>query len=198
MTLDPRPYLRLASASPRRRELLASIGVSVEVSPVDLDETPLPGEAPRDHVLRLARDKALAGHAAGGPVTLGADTVVVVEGRVLGKPRDAGHARSMLQDLAGRSHEVMTGVAVQGPAGLLTRCVVSRVTLRDIPAAEMADYWRTGEPHDKAGGYAIQGLGSVFVTHLEGSYSAVVGLPLCETAEILRRQGVPLWNLPVS
>ncbi|MDN3552750.1 Maf family protein [Halomonas almeriensis] len=192
------PVLRLASASPRRRELLADIGVAVDVCPADLDETPHPDEAPQDYVLRLAREKANAGHVDDTLPTLGADTVVVLDGQVLGKPRDGEHARRMLAELAGRRHQVMTAVAVHGPVGLVTTCVVSRVTLRDIASDEITAYWHTGEPVDKAGGYAIQGLGGVFVQHLEGSHSAVVGLPLCETAVILQRQGVPLWNLPVS
>ncbi len=192
------PCIRLASASPRRRDLLAAIDVSVEVRPVALDETPLPGEVPEEYVTRLAREKAAAGYEPGGMPTLGADTAVVRDGEILGKPVDAGHAADMLRRLAGRSHEVMTAVAVHGPAGLLVRCVTSRVTLRAIDEAEIAAYWRTGEPADKAGGYAIQGRGAVFVTHLEGSHSAVVGLPLCETADLLSLQGVPLWNHPVS
>lgn len=198
MSTSSRPCIRLASASPRRRELLAGIGVSVEVQPMDIDETPLEGESPEAYVTRLAREKAAAGHRPGGLSTLGADTVVVRDGEILGKPADAGHAAAMLRSLAGRTHEVMTAVAVCGPAGVLTCCVRSRVTLREIDAVEIEAYWRTGEPADKAGGYAIQGRGAVFVTHLEGSHSAVVGLPLCETADLLSRQGVPLWNRPVS
>ncbi|CBV41797.1 Maf family protein [Halomonas elongata] len=198
MSTSSRPCIRLASASPRRRELLAGIEVSVEVRPMDIDETPLEGESPEAYVTRLAREKAAAGHRSGGLPTLGADTAVVRDGEILGKPADAEQAAAMLGSLAGRTHEVMTAVAVCGPAGMLTRCVCSRVTLREIDAAEIEAYWRTGEPADKAGGYAIQGRGAVFVTHLEGSHSAVVGLPLCETADLLSRQGVPLWNRPVS
>ncbi|MDT8896064.1 Maf family protein [Halomonas sp. I1] len=192
------PRIRLASASPRRRDLLAGIDVDVEVRPVDIDETPFPGEVAEAYVTRLAREKALAGHSSGGMPTLGADTVVVRDGEILGKPLDAAHAAAMLRSLAGRSHEVMTAVTVVGPAGVLVSAVRSRVTLRDIEAAEIDAYWLTGEPADKAGGYAIQGRGAIFVTHLDGSYSAVVGLPLCETADLLSRQGVPLWNHPVS
>ncbi|MFM9271610.1 Maf family protein [Halomonas elongata] len=198
MSTSSRPCIRLASASPRRRELLAGIEVSVEVRPMDIDETPLEGESPEAYVTRLARGKAAAGHRAGGLPTLGADTAVVRDGEILGKPADAEQAAAMLRSLAGRTHEVMTAVAVCGQAGMLTSCVRSRVTLREIDAVEIEAYWRTGEPADKAGGYAIQGRGAVFVTHLEGSHSAVVGLPLCETADLLFRQGVPLWNRPVS
>lgn len=190
--------IRLASASPRRRDLLAGIDIGVEIRPVSIDETPFENESPEAYVSRLAHEKASAGHRPGRMPTLGADTAVVRDGEILGKPSSAGHAAAMLHSLAGRTHEVMTAVAVHGAAGMLSACVRSRVTLRDIGAEEIEAYWRTGEPADKAGGYAIQGRGAVFVTHLEGSYSAVVGLPLYETAELLSRQGVPLWNHPVS
>ncbi|QTF94410.1 MAG: septum formation inhibitor Maf [Halomonas sp. BM-2019] len=188
------PVLCLASASPRRRDLLASIGVAVEVRPVDIDETPQPGEGATAYVSRLAREKALAGARRSTLPTLGSDTAVVCDGEILGKPAGAEHAAAMLRRLAGRTHEVLTAVAVSGPAGVLEACVVTRVTLRAISDAEIAAYWATGEPADKAGGYAIQGLAAVFVERLEGSHSAVVGLPLFETAALLRRQGVPLWN----
>nr|WP_163502765.1 Maf family protein [Halomonas socia] len=186
--------LCLASASPRRRELLASIGVAVEVYPVDIDETPWPEEAPCSYVQRLARGKVLAGAAGSQLATLGSDTAVVLNGQILGKPRDQAHAAEMLTALAGTTHQVLTAVAVSGPAGLLECCVTSRVTLRDIEADEIAAYWATGEPADKAGGYAIQGLAAVFVAEMQGSHSAVVGLPLYETAALLTRQGVPLWS----
>ena len=201
------PVLRLASASPRRRELLASIGVAVEIAPVDIDETPHPGEAARDYVARLARAKAVAGAEAETgsesrsrretgldlPV-LGSDTSVVRDGEILGKPVDAEDAFVMLRSLSGRWHQVMTSVAVSGPAGVLEATVVSDVLMRELQDDEIRNYWRTGEPADKAGGYAIQGLASIFVERVEGSYSAVVGLPLYETASLLRRQRVPVWN----
>lgn len=187
------PVLRLASASPRRRELLASIGVEVEVAPVDIDETPRPGEAPADYVARLARDKAEAGEVGTRLPTLGSDTAVVVDGHILGKPRDRAHAREMLGALSGGWHEVLTAVAVSGPSGLLEVCVTTRVAMRAIGEAEMAAYWATGEPADKAGGYAIQGHAAIFVERIEGSHSAVVGLPLFETADLLQRQGIALW-----
>lgn len=186
--------LCLASASPRRRELLASIGVRVEVCPVDVDETPLPGEAAVDYVTRLARAKALAGARRSPLPTLGSDTTVVRDGVILGKPRDREHAGTMLRSLSGRDHQVLTAVAMSGPAGLLDACVATRVIMREISDAEIDAYWATGEPADKAGGYAIQGLAAVFVERIEGSHSAVVGLPLFETAALLRRQGVPLWS----
>ncbi len=195
---DAAPLIRLASASPRRRELLASIGVPVEVHPVDIDETPLPGEAPEAYVLRLAEEKARVGAEGSARPTLGSDTAVVRDDAILGKPRDREHAAAMLRSLSGRAHRVLTAVALTGPAGLLSACVTTRVTLRVITDAEIAAYWATGEPVDKAGGYAIQGRAALFVSGLEGSHSAVVGLPLFETAELLARQGVPLWNRAMS
>lgn len=192
--LEPEPVLCLASASPRRRELLTSIGVSVQVEPFDIDETPLPGEPAERYVVRLAQAKAQAAMSMTSLPTLGSDTAVVVEGQILGKPDDESHAASMLRRLSGRQHEVVTGVAVTGPRGILTCCVTTHVMLREISDAEIAAYWKTAEPSDKAGGYAIQGMASVFVAGIKGSHSAVVGLPLFETACLLRRQGVPLWN----
>ncbi|MDR5868409.1 Maf family protein [Halomonas koreensis] len=192
------PLIRLASASPRRRELLASIDVPVEVWPVDLDETPRPGEAPEAYVRRLAEEKARAGAAGSALPTLGSDTAVVRDDEILGKPRDREHAAAMLRSLAGREHRVLTAVAVTGPAGLLSRVVETRVALRELGEAEIAAYWATGEPADKAGGYAIQGRAAIFVSRIAGSHSAVVGLPLFETAELLARQGVPLWNRAMS
>ncbi|MCK0714572.1 Maf family protein [Chromohalobacter sarecensis] len=186
--------LRLASASPRRRELLASIGVTLEVAPADIDETPWEGEVPGAYVERLAREKAQAGAAGTSLPTLGADTAVVLEQRILGKPRDREDAVAMLTALSGTTHDVMTGVAVAGPRGVLSVCVTTRVTLRSLSAHEIDAYWRSGEPVDKAGAYAIQGLAAIFVEHIEGSHSAVVGLPLFETAKLLTRQGVSLWG----
>jgi septum formation protein len=193
MTHDP--VLCLASASPRRRDLLASIGVAADVRPVDIDETPRPEESARDYVVRLAREKALAGARLTPLPTLGSDTAVVRDGEILGKPAGREEAAAMLRSLSGRCHEVLTGVAVTGPAGVLATCVTTRVFMREIRERELAAYWDSGEPADKAGGYAIQGLAAVFVEHIEGSHSAVVGLPLFETADLLARQGVPLWNL---
>lgn len=191
---DQTPLLCLASASPRRRDLLASLGVPVTVSPGAIDETPLAGEAPGDYVTRLAREKAQAARAATRLPTLGSDTAVVLDGKILGKPCDERHAATMLAALSGREHDVLTAVAVDGPCGMQSTCVTTRVSLRTISAAEMAAYWQTGEPQDKAGGYAIQGYAAAFVTHIHGSYSAVVGLPLYETGMLLRRQGVALWH----
>lgn len=195
----PDPVLCLASASPRRRDLLASIGVTVDVCPVAIDETPLPAEAASDYVIRLAREKALAGSGLSDLPVLGSDTAVVRDGLILGKPAGREEAADMLRGLSGRAHEVLTGVATSGPAGLLTTCVTTRVVMRVISEAEVAAYWATGEPADKAGGYAIQGRAAVFVAYIEGSHSAVVGLPLFQTADMLIRQGVPVWNgsLPI-
>nr|WP_298375487.1 Maf family protein [uncultured Halomonas sp.] len=185
--------LRLASASPRRRELLTSIGLTAEIAPVDVDETPEPDESAADYVLRLARAKAKAGALDAKLPTLGSDTAVVLDGQILGKPIDQAHARQMLEALSGRRHQVMTAVAVSGKQGLLSICVTTQVTLRAISSKEIDAYWATGEPIDKAGGYAIQGRAAIFVEHLEGSYSAVVGLPLYETSQLLQRQGVTCW-----
>lgn len=197
--MTPVAQLRLASASPRRRELLASIGVQVEVAPVNIDETPHAGEIAEAYVARLAIAKARAGAAQSGSAsaglpTLGSDTAVVCDGRILGKPEDEAHAFAMLKSLSARRHEVLTSVAVAGPQGTLETTVATAVHMREISDAEISAYWRTGEPVDKAGGYAIQGLASVFVTRIEGSYSAVVGLPLFETAQLLTRQGVAIWH----
>ena len=193
-TVPPSPVLCLASASPRRRDLLADIGVAVSVCPVDIDETPRSEEGAEAYVTRLARKKALAGARLTPLPTLGSDTAVVCDGEILGKPAGPEHAAAMLRRLAGRTHEVLTAVAVSGPAGILDVCVATRVTMREISDDEIAAYWASGEPVDKAGGYAIQGLASVFVERIEGSHSAVVGLPLYETAALLRRQGVAVWH----
>lgn len=194
MSTTPSPLLCLASASPRRRELLASIGVPLTACPVDIDETPLPGESAEAYVTRLAREKALAGARLSSLPTLGSDTAVVLDGAILGKPEGPALAAAMLRSLAGREHRVLTAVAVTGPAGLLDACVATTVTMREISDDEIAAYWASGEPADKAGGYAIQGRAAVFVEHIAGSHSAVVGLPLFETAALLRRQGVALWD----
>jgi septum formation protein len=174
----------LASASPRRRELLHSIGVTFEVRPASIDETPHPGEAPHAHVERVALAKARAiGEA--GDLVLAADTIVVVDGAILGKPRDAADARRMRALIAGREHRVRSGVAVREVAdasgnGERTAAAVeeSRVRLRPLDAAEIDWYVATGEPADKAGAYALQGVGGLFVTAVLGSSSNVIGLPL--------------------
>lgn len=187
----PAPLL-LASRSPRRRALLAQIGVGFEPVTADVDESPRPGETPAALVERLARAKALAGLAAAAddrPV-LGADTTVTLDGEVLGKPDDEAGALEMLARLSGRTHEVLTGVAVARGEAVEARTVATRVTLRPSTPAERRAYWASGEPAGKAGAYAIQGLGAVLVARIEGSYSCVVGLPLAETAELLRAFGI--------
>ncbi|MFK3818430.1 Maf family protein [Pseudomonas sp. NPDC089407] len=188
--------LYLASGSPRRRELLTQIGVPFSVVSAPIDETPLPGESAPAYVERLARAKAAAGLAslAGSAVVLGADTAVVLDGRILGKPENREDALAMLADLSGREHQVLTAVALDDGQRVLSLCVTSKVSFRAISADEAQRYWASGEPADKAGSYAIQGLGAVFVTGLVGSYSAVVGLPLSETADLLGQFGIACWQ----
>ncbi len=183
-------FVYLASGSPRRRELLQQIGVAFRVIEAAVDETVLEHEAPAAYVSRVAAAKANAGwqcrrDAADAPV-LAADTAVVLGGSILGKPQDRDDALYMLQRLSGRSHEVFTAVAVRVGASLNVMVSRSVVTFRPIDAAEAGAYWDTGEPRDKAGAYAIQGRAAVFVSDLCGSYSGVMGLPLFETAELLR------------
>jgi septum formation protein len=188
----------LASASERRSRLLAQIGVRHEVMAMDLDETQRGGEAAGDYVARLAREKAEAaagrlGARDGRPV-LAADTAVVLDGRVYGKPADEDECVAILAALAGRTHEVLTAIALLHAGVLDTAASASRVTFRAIGAAESRRYWATGEPAGKAGAYAIQGLGAVFVARIEGSHSGVMGLPLCETAALLDAAGIRRWH----
>ena len=191
------PPLYLASKSPRRRELLAQIGVTPAVIALELDEAPLAGEAPEDYARRVALDKARAGRAllpAGCAVpVLGADTLVTIDGRILGKPRDAAEAVAMLRLLSGRTHRVLSAVALSGREERLALSE-SEVSFRAISEGEARAYWASGEPADKAGGYAIQGLGALFVRKLRGSYSGVMGLPLFETAELLAAEGILLLD----
>ena len=191
----PEAVVYLASLSPRRQELLQQIGVHYEVLPVDVDETPAAGEGAEDYAQRLALAKAGAGWSSlvekkRLPV-LGADTVVVANGTIMGKPRDRQQAIAMLQALSGSTHEVLTAVALVAECSLV-RLNISRVTFRTLSLSECEAYWETGEPADKAGAYAIQGLGAVFIARLEGSYSGVMGLPLFETAELLQESGIRL------
>ena len=177
----------LASASPRRRELLAQIGVAHLVDAADIDEAGRPGEAPRDYVLRIAHTKA-ATVAARHPaecIVVAADTAVVVDGEPFGKPRDAADAARMLRRLAGRTHEVLTAVVARRGQRARALMVATRVTLRALTEGEITAYCASDEPYDKAGGYAIQGRAGAFVSHLDGSYSGTVGLPLCETVSLL-------------
>lgn len=190
--------LYLASGSPRRRELLTQIGVPYTALSAEIDETPFADEQPLAYVERLARGKAQAGLASLSAVSeacvLGADTAVVLDGRILGKPLDEADARAMLTALSGREHQVLTAVAVANRQGSEALVVSSYVRFRPIRAEEIQAYWASGEPRDKAGSYAIQGLAAIFVEALQGSYSGVVGLPLCETAELLSRFGIPCWQ----
>ena len=189
----------LASNSPRRAELLQQIGVNFIQLNAAIDESRHPDEAPELYVLRLALEKARAGVAMlpkgeTGPV-LGADTVVVCEQAILGKPADREAAVAMLGSLSGQGHRVMTAVALVDATGEEhSRLSVSQVRFRELGAAEIDAYWRSGEPADKAGAYAIQGLGAIFIEHLEGSYSGVMGLPLYETAELLGLFGISPIN----
>ena len=185
------PLVCLASRSPRRRELLTQIGVPHVVSAADIDESVHPGEAPADYVVRIACAKARLVRArdAGLPV-LAADTTVVVEGLILAKPRDRADGLAMLGRLSGRTHQVLTAVALASATGVAFRLSASEVRLRRVTEAECAAYWASGEPRDKAGGYAIQGKGALFIEHLSGSYSGVMGLPLFETGQLLAAAGV--------
>ncbi|HHJ16756.1 MAG TPA: septum formation inhibitor Maf [Gammaproteobacteria bacterium] len=186
----------LASASPRRQALLRQIGVSFRQQVTEIDETPWDNEAAEAYVTRLALEKARAVHAQLGndeaPV-LGADTAVVVDGRPLGKPRDAQHARELLGQLSGREHRVLSAVALVAGREAV-HVSDSRVWFRRLGDDEIDAYWRSGEPRDKAGAYAIQGLGAVFIERLEGSYSGVMGLPLYETARLLQDFGIQVLD----
>ncbi len=196
MADPPAPILCLASASPRRRELLAQIGVAHTAAAANIDEAVLAGEGAVDYVLRMARAKAQAvrGHAGALPV-LGADTIVVLDGAICGKPASAADGLAMLARLSGRTHIVHTAVALATAAAApAARLSTSEVTFRTLSHAECLAYWESGEPRDKAGGYAVQGRAAVFIERLNGSYSGVMGLPLFETAELLRAAGVP-WLL---
>ena len=184
------PTLILASTSPRRREVLASLELDFVVVPVDVDESPRDGETPGDMALRLAVAKAKAADMSGDGIALGADTVVVIDERALGKPKDEADCLAMLELLGGRGHKVLTGVALHGPNGTRTALSETEVYFREISRDEALAYWQSGEPCDKAGAYAIQGLGGVFVERIVGSYSGVVGLPVFETAALLANEGL--------
>lgn len=188
--------LILASTSPRRAELLRQIGVAFEQRAIEVDESPRTGEVAAETALRLAVAKAEAGRsqAASGQAVLAADTLVSIDGEPLGKPRDREDFFTMLRRLSGRRHEVYTAVALAWEDRLRSFLSVSHVDFRPLLDAELTAYWETGEPQDKAGGYAIQGRAAVFITRLEGSFSGVMGLPLFETAELLRQAGITPWN----
>lgn len=192
------PSIYLASRSPRRAELLQQIGVCFTVLPSDIDESELANEKPADYVLRLARTKAQACVAAlleqgmqRLPV-LAADTTVCVDGEILGKPVDADDARRMLQKMSGGTHEVLTGLAVATQQGVEVLLSVTQVEMAVLTEDEIDAYIRSGEPFDKAGAYGIQGLAGTFIKRIEGSYSGVMGLPVYETAQLLKSAGVPV------
>jgi septum formation protein len=187
------PQIILASASPRRKELLAQIKVTALVYPVDLDETPLPDEQPLAYVQRLAAEKSAlcaANLNAELPV-LAADTAVVLDDWIMGKPKNREDGVAMLAGLSGKTHSVYTAVSLRGMQHWQA-VSVTEVTFRNLLESEIIAYWDTGEPADKAGAYAIQGLGGLFVASIKGSFSGVVGLPLFETAGLLAKQGIHL------
>ncbi|MEM6792817.1 MAG: Maf family protein [Acidobacteriota bacterium] len=191
--------LVLASGSPRRRDLLAGLGLQPVIRPVDLDETPLEGESAEVYVDRLARAKARA-RATPGELVLAADTVVAIDGALLGKPRDRADAKDMLRRLSGRSHEVLTGVAVWDSVTeeLAAEVASTRVVFKTLEEREIEWYVASGEPMDKAGAYAVQGLAAIFVERLEGTYSNVVGLPLPTVYRLLSARGFDLVQSPPS
>lgn len=198
-----KPPIYLASSSPRRRELLLQIGVPYQLVGSEVDESPLPNEAPADYVLRLAHAKAEAGWRKVGTQAnlrwlLAADTTVAIVGKILGKPNDAADATAMLRALSGITHEVLTAISVSDGERYLTRLSRSQVTMRELNDAEIIGYVASGEPMDKAGAYGIQGLGAVLIANMSGSFSGVVGLPLSETAAALVELGYPFWSLPDS
>lgn len=185
--------LVLASASPRRRELLHQLGLRFIVEAADVDERIQAGESPADYALRIAQEKAAAVAARGLEIpVLGADTDVVVDGEVLGKPRDRAHGLHMLERLSGRRHAVYSAVAVSAAGRCECRLCVTEVEFDVLSAAQREAYWASGEPQGKAGGYAIQGLGAAFIRRIDGSYSGVMGLPLFETCELLRGAGIDI------
>lgn len=184
------PILHLASTSPRRREILDALNLEFTIIHVDVDESPLDGESPGDMVLRLAKAKAEAVEIGPVDLALGADTAVVIDGRALGKPVDEPDCLAMLEALSGRGHKVVTGVALRGAGRTQTVLSETDVYFREISRDEALAYWQSGEPCDKAGGYAIQGLGGAFIERIEGSFSGVVGLPVFETTILLKNVGI--------
>jgi len=185
--------LILGSASPRRQELLAQLGVNFHVHASDIDETPFQQESPAAYVARLAEAKSSAVMAeVGGDIpVLGSDTIVVSQSELFGKPVDEADATRMLTALSGREHQVMTAVCVRNRERHEVVVVVSDVTFRELTEAEISAYWQSGEPEGKAGAYAIQGLGATFVSAMKGSYSGIVGLPLYQTDQLLKSFAVP-------
>jgi septum formation protein len=192
---EKKPALRLASASPRRRQLLDLIGVPHVVTPADIDETPRDSEPAEEYVMRLAREKAEAIWARHQDLpVLAADTTVVVDLEILGKPESEADATAMLGKLSGREHLVYTGIALRTEPSVVVGISTTHVSFAVLTPAQIHAYWVSGEPLGKAGAYAIQGLGAVFVSKIAGSYTGVMGLPLFETAEMLRQAGIPVWS----
>jgi septum formation protein len=194
LSSSAKPLIYLASASPRRSALLAQIGVAHQVAPVAVDESVASAETPESYVTRLAALKAETlwrrlTEPERLPV-LGSDTTVVVDDNILGKPGSEPECVRMLQLLSGRTHQVLTAVALRSAAGSDVRLSVSEVTFRELSLQEMRGYWRTGEPADKAGGYAVQGRAAIFISRIAGSYSGIMGLPLFETAQLLATQKI--------
>ncbi len=185
--------LHLASQSPRRQEILAALGLRFTAAGVDVEERRLPGEPPDAMVLRLAQAKAEAATTGAGTVVIGADTAVVLGDEVFGKPAGRDDCLAILAALSGKVHQVMTGVAVRSANGVRAIVSTTDVTFREIRPDEALAYWQSGEPRDKAGAYAIQGKGGVFVESIDGSYSGVVGLPVFETAALLREAGLRIF-----
>jgi len=186
--------LHLASQSPRRQDILRSLGLSFTASGVDVDEQRIENELPEAIVLRLARAKAMAANVDSSRIVVGADTLVVLEDVVFGKPKDRDECLAMLANLSARTHRVMTGVAVQASGEVQTAVSVTEVRFREICPDEALAYWHSGEPCDKAGAYAIQGRGGVFVETISGSYSGVVGLPVYETSQLLCNAGLRVFT----
>lgn len=207
MTISTGNSIYLASRSPRRRELLKQIGIRHNIllmrevlsRPADVDETPMQGELPADYVYRVTHTKAEAGwlrlKQRGMPLlpVLAADTIVVLDGRILGKPQDAGQAEAMLRALSGQEHQVYTAVGLAFQGQIRLRLSTTAVRFRDISPREIGAYIASGESHDKAGAYAIQGKAAAFVININGSYSSVVGLPLFETAQLLEETGITVF-----
>lgn len=187
------PQLVLASSSPRRAALLRQMGISFQTCPVSIDESAIENEDPELYVRRLAQSKAAEVQPASIPV-LGADTTVVLDGQILGKPLDKGDAQSMLQNLSGNTHQVITAVSICDSSNSEVLTATSTVTFRKISDNEISNYMKTGEPFDKAGSYAIQGIGAIFVEGIVGQPSTVIGLPLLETEQLLRMFNIETWR----
>ena len=196
--------LVLASTSPRRKELLQQVGIEFTQLAIDIDEDVKNGEDPTDYVLRLAKEKSIAGYnllaeqvsepQQKNSVVLAADTTVVCDGVILAKPSSLADCQRILSHLSGREHSVKTAIGLFGQDINIQQVVTTKVKFRDLATTEIEAYWHTGEPLDKAGSYGIQGFAAVFVESINGSYSNVVGLPLCETAKLLNQFNIPLWQ----